>query len=379
MNFTIDGIELNVSLDDLVTASFEVSSIPVPYKVTWDSSEKPCDRINELLSKNPKNLLLIDEKVFELYGHDIKHPDSKIFKAPAIESFKTLDGVTQLCDFLYQHEFTKGETLVVVGGGIIQDLGAFVGATYKRGINWVHFPTTLLAMSDSCIGGKAGVNYKGAKNQLALFSAPNEVIINPSFINTLEKKDIQSGLGEILKLYITGGPAMLSTYDRCIKNGTIVNKDDAKSLIMGALAIKKAVIELDEFELNIRKALNYGHTLGHAIESISNYAIPHGVAVVVGMMLVNQMSCERGLLARAECIELNKLCLRLLDDELLEILKKIDIHAMIQSVKQDKKVIGDAITFVMLSSPGKLQFVKMNLDEQLTTQIKTTFDQLFVY
>ena len=155
-------------------------------------------------------------------------------------------------------------------------------------------------MSDSCIGGKAGVNYKGAKNQLALFSAPNEVIINPSFINTLEKKDIQSGLGEILKLYITGGPAMLSTYDRCIKNGTIVNKDDAKSLIMGALAIKKAVIELDEFELNIRKALNYGHTLGHAIESISNYAIPHGVAVVVGMMLVNQMSCERGLLARAE-------------------------------------------------------------------------------
>ena len=379
MNFTIDGIELKASLDCLDSTSFPVSSMPLPYEVTWDSTENPCDTINALLSTNPKNLLLIDEKVFELYGQDIKHPDNKIFKAPATESFKTLDGVSQLCDFLYQHEFTKGETLVVVGGGIIQDIGAFVGATYKRGINWVHFPTTLLAMSDSCIGGKAGVNYKGVKNQLALFSAPNKVVINPCFLNTLEKKEIQSGLGEILKLSITGGQTMLSTYDRCVKNSGVVNQMDAKPLILGALAVKKAVIEQDEFELNIRKGLNYGHTLGHAIESISNYAIPHGIAVVVGMMLVNQMSCEQGLLARAECIEINKLCLRLLDDELLAILKTIDIHAMIRCIKQDKKVIGDAIAFVMLSSLGNLNFVKMKLDEHLRSQIIRIFSQLFVH
>ncbi len=379
MKFIIDNKELNVSLDCLNSASFTVSSIPVPYRVTWDSTENPCDTINEILIKNPKNLLFIDEKVFELYGKDIKHPANKIFKAPASESFKTLDGVTQLCDFLYQHDFTKGETLVVVGGGIIQDIGAFVGASYKRGINWVHFPTTLLAMSDSCIGGKAGVNYKGVKNQLALFSAPREVIINPAFLNTLEKRDIQSGLGEILKLYITGGQMLLNTYDKYIKNGMIANKKDVKALVLGALAVKKAVIEEDEFELNLRKALNYGHTLGHAIESISNYDIPHGIAVVVGMMLVNRMSCERGLLARTDCTAINNLCFRLLDDDLLATLKKIDMHAMMQCLKQDKKVIGNSVTFVMLSSPGNLNFVKVKLDEELTDQIKDTFNQLFVY
>ena len=377
MKFTIDSKELNLSLDCLDTASFTVSSIPRPYQVTWDSAANPCDMMNEILSRNPKNLLFIDEKVFELYGKDIKHPASKIFKAPATETFKALDGVSQLCDFLYEHDFSKGETLVVVGGGIIQDIGAFVGASYKRGINWVHFPTTLLAMSDSCIGGKAGVNYKGAKNQLALFSAPREVIINPVFLNTLDKKDMQSGLGEILKLYITGGPTMLSAYDKYIKNGMIINKDDIKPLILGALAIKKAVIEEDEFELNIRKGLNYGHTLGHAIESVSHYDIPHGIAVVVGMMLVNGMNCERGHLTRSDCAEINTLCLRLLDDDLLARLKKIDIYAMLHSLKQDKKVIGDYVTFVMLSAPGKLSFVKIKLDEKLEDQIKDTFNHIF--
>lgn len=377
MKFTIDNNELNLSLTDSDTTSFTVASIPRPYQVTWDSTENPCDTINHLLAENPKNLLFIDEKVFELYGQTLKHPTNQIFKAPATETFKTLDGVTQLCDFLYQHDFTKGETLVVVGGGIIQDIGAFVGASYKRGINWVHFPTTLLAMSDSCIGGKAGVNYKGVKNQLALFSAPKAVIINPTFLNTLDKKDLQSGLGEILKLCITGGSTLLNTYAKHVQNGVMVNKEDAKSLILSALAVKKAVIEEDEFEQNIRKALNYGHTLGHAIESISHYDIPHGIAVVVGMMLVNSMSCEQGYLSRSDNTEINTLCLRLLDDDLLIKLKKIDLHALLQCLKQDKKAVGNSVTFVMLTSPGSLNFVKMTLDQQLVQQITDTFNQLF--
>lgn len=376
MKFMLENKELNVPMDYLDTASFTVSSIPQPYQVTWDSTENPCHTINETLSTHPNNLLFIDEKVFELYGKGIKHPDNKIFKAPATEAFKSLEGVTQLCDFLFKNDFTKGETLVVVGGGIIQDIGAFVGASYKRGIKWVYFPTTLLAMSDSCIGGKAGVNYNGIKNQLALFSAPRAVIINSAFLDTLETRDIQSGLGEILKLSITGGSDMLIEYGNYVVNGKIHNKESTKALILGALAVKKAVIENDEFELNIRKALNYGHTLGHAIESISNYEIPHGIAVVVGMILVNYLSCEQGILDKSVCAEINHACLRLLDADLLATLRKIDLHAMMQSLKQDKKVVGDSMTFVMISSPGHLHFVKMKLNEQLMNKIEELFNQL---
>jgi len=328
---------------------FTISSVPRSYQVTWDITENPCDSINKILSLNSKNVLLIDEKIHQLYGKDIQHDANNIFKAPATEVFKSLEGVLPVYDFLYQRDFTKGETLVVVGGGTIQDVGGFVGASYKRGIHWIHFPTTLLAMSDSCIGGKSGINYHGAKNQLALLSPAHAVVINPMFLNTLEKKEIQSGLGEILKICIMGGPELLMQYSQCVKRGEIVKIEDAKRLISGALAVKKAVIEKDEFECHLRKALNYGHTLGHAIESMSNYDIPHGVAVVVGMMLVNDMSCERGYLSKEHCTEINALCWQLLDDNVLNILKKIDTNNVLQSLKQDKKVMGDCVTFVMFT------------------------------
>src|SRR3989338_5607310 len=198
MNFVVDQKTLVCSLELLQSNEFTVQSVPRPYKVTWDSNANPCDTVNTVLASNPNNLLFIDEKVFQLYGQNICHPEDKIFKAPAMEQFKTLDGVTQLFDFLYSRNFTKGETLVVVGGGIVQDVAAFASACYKRGIKWVHFPSTLLSMCDSCIGGKTGINYRDTKNQLALFSAPHAVIINPNFLATLDKADIKSGLGEIL-------------------------------------------------------------------------------------------------------------------------------------------------------------------------------------
>ncbi|MCX7119782.1 MAG: 3-dehydroquinate synthase, partial [Legionellales bacterium] len=222
-----------------------------------------------------------------------------------------MEGVLALYDFLHQHQITKGETLVVVGGGITQDISAFVAATYKRGINWVYFPTTLLAMSDSCIGGKAGVNYRGSKNQLALFSAPQSVMINTEFLRTLAAKDIQSGLGEILKLCITGGKHLVDFFQQSVEFGTAKQFDRFKPLIMNALAVKRAVIEVDEFEQNIRKGLNYGHTIGHVIEAMTDYAIPHGIAVVIGMMIVNQLSFEQGLLARKDCLAINGACFSL--------------------------------------------------------------------
>lgn len=376
MSFSIDGTRLLFSPDMIQAQSFEVSSVPRPYTVTLDSNANPCESINTELARNPKNILIIDEKVWGLYGKDIAWPSEQIFKVTATETFKGVEGIMALYDFMHQHDITKGETLVVVGGGITQDISAFVAATYKRGLNWVFFPSTLLAMSDSCIGGKAGVNFKGSKNQLALFSSPHSVIINTAFLTTLDEKDIQSGLGEILKLCITGGQELVDLFADSVQAGMVTHTEHFKPLIMSALAVKRAVIEVDEFEQNIRKGLNYGHTIGHVIESMTDYAIPHGIAVVVGMMMVNQMSVEMGLLSRDDCHPINSLCLSLIDTQSLDHLKMIDTKEMMQRLKQDKKVSGDQVTFVMLQQFGVLVFVKVTMNEDLGNQLSRILGQI---
>lgn len=376
MNFRIDAQDLYLPPLSAEVQTFTVASIPRPYQVTLDDSSEPCHAIQIQLAANPKNILIIDQKVYALYGKNIDWPDSRTFQMPATETFKGMEGVLALYDFLHQHQMTKGETLVVVGGGITQDISAFVAATYKRGLNWVFFPTTLLAMSDSCIGGKAGVNYRGSKNQLALFSSPQSVIINIAFLQTLPEKDLKSGLGEILKLCITGGKQLVDFFQQVVQSGRVQHFEHFKPLIMNALSVKRAVIEVDEFEQNIRKGLNYGHTIGHVIEAMTDYAIPHGIAVVIGMMIVNQMSSEQGLLAREECVEINRVCFSLLDDESRQKLKTLDIQDMMLRLQQDKKVSGDQVTMIMLMAPGYLGFVKLTMNADLQQCLWKACDHL---
>ena len=371
MNFQIAETKFQVP-DDLYNCSeFTIKSSPKSYKVYWDHAENPCHLINQKLAQNANNVLLIDEKVYGLYRDKIKHQSTQVIFVSALETSKTLSGAEAVFNSLYEKKFSKSDELVVVGGGITQDIGAFIGATYKRGIKWSFFPTTLLAMSDSCIGCKSGLNFKDAKNQLALFSAPSEIIINTKFIDTLEARDIKSGLGEILKLFITGGHDFLEKYKLWVQHGRVENHENYYHLIQGALAIKKAVIEKDEFEYHERKALNYGHTFGHALESMSNYEIPHGLAVVLGMILVNQISCDEGFLEKKDNEYLKEICIDLLDNSSLNYLKKIDIYEIFNYVKQDKKVAGEMITFVVLSHFGHIGFMALKINDSLADKIKS--------
>lgn len=376
IRFSIDQKIFNASPEILSADEFTVDSVPRPYQVKFDVTHKPLEPVNALLQKNPKNLLLIDRKVLALYREQITIAEDRIFAAEASEAFKTLDGVTQVLDFLQTHDFTKGELLIVVGGGIIQDIGAFVGAVYKRGIAWMHFPTTLLAMCDSCIGGKAGVNYNQVKNQLALFSAPRAIIINPVFLESLDQDAINSGLGEILKLCIIGGKPFLDLYKQYVQGGQVKKLADFRALILAALAVKKAIVEKDEFELHHRKSLNYGHTLGHAVESLSHYAIPHGQAVVVGMVLVNYLSHAQGLLSKNDLDELNVLCFDLLGERILNILKTLSLDSMISLLKKDKKTEGQVTNFIFMKNIGDTHFVKLVLDEKLAGQIQQAFSKI---
>lgn len=203
----------------------------------------------------------------------------------ACEEAKSLQGVMPYIQQLVDYKLRRDSTLVAIGGGITQDIACFIASNYMRGLRWNFVPTTLLAQADSCIGSKSSINFGSVKNLLGSYNPPNRVIIDTDWLQTLEHKDICSGIGEIVKLLIIGGQGI----DVDAIHG------DLASSIYRVLRIKQQFIEQDEFDRNIRLVLNYGHCFGHAIESTVNYAIPHGIAVSMGMRAANNLSVIAGM------------------------------------------------------------------------------------
>ncbi|PPS22398.1 3-dehydroquinate synthase, partial [Brachyspira murdochii] len=327
---------------------FEVKSSPRNYSV-FLSNNDPKNEIINFFNENNNNILFIDKNVYNLYFNNIDIDKDRVYLFDAIEENKIVENALELIKFLENRNFTKLETMIVCGGGIVQDIGAFVGATYKRGIKWAFFPTTLLSQCDSCIGGKTGLNYNGVKNQVALFSAPTQVIINTNFLKTLSDYDIRSGLGEIAKLCITGGDYFFDLYKNLVINGNVSSLEDYKKLILSALFVKKAVIEYDEFEFNIRKSLNYGHTLGHSIEVMSNYKIPHGQAVSMGAIIANKLSYIYNYLGKEKLYSINSYLFDIINKKDLE---KLNIDRTLELIKKDKKVQGNILSLVGIRDIG---------------------------
>ena len=293
-------------------------------------------------------VVLVDSNVQRLYN--VKH--SKMIVIEATEANKSIETVLDICQCLMDYGVDKGGTLVVIGGGIIQDLGAYTAKTYRRGIKWIFYPTTLLSQCDSCIGGKTALNFRGYKNQLALFSAPSEVIIDLDFLTTLTQQDIVSGNGEIVKLFLTGGDYYVDNYD----------KFTMKERIFHALAIKQAVVECDEFENKERKALNYGHSFGHVIEALTDYRIPHGEAVMLGIEVINQLFTKSSKITDI----VNKYTS-------LDRIRDIDVDLLVKGLSTDKKVEHGLITFVVINSPGETLFVLTEINQSLQNKVYEVF------
>ena|SRR3990167_8062051 len=297
------------------------------------------------------NVLLIDSVIFSANQAEFfDFPEKAILSIDASEHFKTLAGVVRVLDFLVENALTKDKKLIIVGGGTLQETGAFASKIYKRGIQWIYFPTTLIAMSDSCIGGKAGINYAGAKNQLGVFSSPAAIHIFSDFLNTLPETQIRSGLGEILKSCIIGGDYFLNQYHYFFQRRAFTD------LIMIALSIKKTVVEHDEFEKNHRRCLNYGHTFGHAIEILSDYKIPHGIAVVLGIQMANKFSYQQRLLSLDCMNKLNTLCESLISPTDHQHFRSIELSSMTPLFHQDKKTVDQHTHFVLIKKPGEIVY-----------------------
>ena len=374
--FEIEKKELRLDTSILESDYFEVKSSPYNYQVVFETKKNLKKRLENYQNMNgDKHFLFVDSIVNRLYK-DKNWNTSIIHPFNAKEKNKTVESAFKIVDFLQRENYTKKETLITIGGGITQDVSAFARAVYKRGIDWAFVPTTLLAMSDSCIGSKSAINYKGTKNLIGLFSAPKDSIICEEFLNTLDIRDVFSGYGEILKLSIVGGVSSLNHFNNLVSKQKQNPLKNIGKLIRLSLLVKKTVIEADEFEFDIRRALNYGHTIGHAIEPLVKYKIPHGVAVSIGMIAENMLANQQGVLSKEECDLLNNSIIKFIDSESLGLLNRIPIDLIIENMKKDKKAQSNKIFIAVPFKIGHFDMLQIDIDSNFSKKLKNILDKI---
>lgn len=375
MKFYIQDTEFQLD-SDLETNSILINSSPRNYLVNFQQGNN-FNWLADKICSHSRPLLIIDQQLKQQQLAHLKLDHIPTYQVEAIESNKDINKVLDICDFLTINQANRGSQLFVIGGGILQDLGAFSGAMYKRGIPWTFIPTTLLSQADSCLGGKTAVNFHKTKNVLGLFSAPREVYIDTDFIKTLTKEDILSGIGEIFRLLITGGH---STYNKIAANiDQLANLDLTviTELVKHSLKVKKLIVEHDEFEIDIRRSMNYGHSIGHALEAASDYLIPHGQAVTIGILVENQIAAHRGMLGYDQLLLMKQHGLRLISEKCRQFLSEFQADNLLEFLMNDKKAVGSVLKLATLQNIGHMKFIDLELNSQGQQEVTLAFNEVF--
>ena len=276
-----------------VSKKLKVNSFKGSYEVEIinpKEEKKVRDMIFKELSQS--SFLIIDENLINLFPFITQFWSKKnIYPVRASENSKTLRQSEKLIKKLIETGFKKNMKLIALGGGVIQDLTSFVASLIYRGVDWIFVPTTLLSQADSCIGSKTSINFQNTKNLLGTFNPPKKIFSFLSFLETLDSSEIKSGIGEILHYYIVDNSDLIKEirdkFDDLLINRTLLQKHIEESL-----AIKKNMVEKDEFDKGPRAIFNYGHTFGHALEVISGFEVSHGQAVTRGMDLANYIALK---------------------------------------------------------------------------------------
>ena len=360
--FFIDGQQLLASTASLdhKTASFYVKSVPHSYSIEWlDGTESVVDIIN----KDHNAILLADSYFKDSYLSDIE-VRVPAFYVEATENNKNIQKAIEFAEFLNEIGTTKLNVVYVVGGGILQDIGAFACAMYKRGIPWTYVPTTLLGMADSCIGGKTGLNHGGTKNLMALFSAPHRIIHDLKFLNTLPRREILAGFGEALRLHVTGGEAFLTKFEQNIDMALSGNMVSIQNIIVSSLAVKRAVVEEDEFENSLRRSMNYGHSVGHAMEALTNFAFPHGMAISLGIIIENNIAKSLTGFDVDTANRIKKTAKKIIDEDAIDAVNAMCLNDINAILRRDKKTLGTVLKLAIPEKLGSLVFADLPIDEK---------------
>lgn len=295
--------------------------------------------------------LIVDKNIANLYGPKLSFALSRCryLIVEATEENKDIRMIEEFISSLLKLDIKKGCNIIAIGGGIIQDISGFVASILFRGIEWELYPTTLLAQADSCIGSKTSVNIKGYKNQLGTFYPPKRVVIDLEFLKTLEIDAVKCGLGEIIKVFLLRGKEDFYYLKSIYTASLYKDWDVLLELIHKALDIKKGFIEKDEFDRGCRNLMNYGHTFGHAVESATNYAVPHGQAVTIGMDFSNYMSMRLGYLTDRDYNFIRELLVKNFPEIDLNSIRE---KSLLSALSKDKKNIGKKCQFILTRGIG---------------------------
>lgn len=328
------------------------------------------DDFSEVITKDSlekRAFFIIDQSVCHLYNQQLEsvlRPKRHLI-VEATEQHKTLDYVEIAIRFLLRNNIKRNDRLIAIGGGIIQDIAGFIASILFRGLGWIYYPTTLLAQCDSCIGSKTSMNVGEFKNQLGTYYPPQHIILDVNFLKTLSLTDIKSGLGEIIKVHLLDGADGL---EYITAHYTQSSSDSAllKELILRSLGIKKNIIGKDEFDRDYRNILNYGHTFGHAVESITEYQICHGQAVTVGMDIENYISFRLGILSERF---FNLMRMPIVKNYPEFHLEKEHIEPLLVALSKDKKNVDENLTIILTKGPGEMLKTKLPFNHNLKEYI----------
>lgn len=348
-----------------------VSAAQGPYAVLI--GDRAIDTLGRELDEaklGPRRILVSSQRVWDFHGPRFRKAGAD--RTPILiedgERYKNLNTVARVIDALVKAEADRSTTIVAVGGGVIGDVVGFAAATYLRGIPVVHVPTTLLAQVDSAIGGKTGVNHPLGKNLIGSFHAPSLVVADPTVLETLPRREFRAGLYEVIKYGVIAEPALL---DRMRDSVTaIFNRDGAaiEPLVSASCRIKANVVSDDERESGLRRILNFGHTIGHALEAVTKYKqFRHGEAVGYGMLAALHIGVARGVTPRPLLTEVETLIAKLGPLPSVSDISAKDVYA---AVGRDKKIVSGTLHFVAAADRGKTMELKDVTEKEIKAAVR---------
>jgi 3-dehydroquinate synthase len=353
-----------------VSRSLEVHSLFGAYHVEFGDSV-----LGATLEQSGRDdhHVFIDSHVLRTYS-DLLDPLLKsarsVVAIEADERNKSLEKIPDYAQRLVSAGARRDHTLYSIGGGIIQDISCFVASVLFRGIAWEYIPTTLLAQADSCIGSKSSINLGESKNIIGNFYPPRRIMIAPLFLNSLDDVALRSGVGEILKVHMIAGPQAFDElsrdYDRLFSD-----RQCLLSYIVRSLEIKKEIIEADEFDRGLRNIMNLGHTFGHAIESATEFRVPHGIAVTLGLDMAIYAALRMGRLSEPHFLRMHPVIRKNYRGfEQTE----IPLDRFFAAISRDKKNLGSTLTLILPNRDAQIERISVARDAFFESLCQDFFD-----
>lgn len=332
--------------------------------------------LDQLGCSKKKICIVTDSKVDELYGDAVmscveeKCSGAVKYVFPEGEASKTLDTVKEIYSFLIEKGFDRKDMLLALGGGVAGDITGYAAATYLRGIDFIQVPTTLLAQADSSIGGKTGVDFDGYKNMVGAFKMPRLVYINISVLQTLDDRQYFSGFGEVMKHGLIKdavfyGWLIENMYEICERDLGVLQE-----MLVRSCSIKKMIVEKDPEEQGDRALLNYGHTIGHAIEKAKDFELFHGECVALGAVAAAYISWKREMLSMDEYYEIRDMFVPFY---LPISIDNIDPDEILRLTKADKKMESGRIKFILLKKIGRAVIDNTVTDQEILDAVREIY------